>query len=266
MINNVSSGVSRIRRRHCVLLVVGVLLGSALPAQTPTTRKAAIEPKAVDALRRMGAYLRTLKQFSIHANGTRDEVTASGQKLQLNGTVSYLVRTPNKLRADLRTDRKHREIVYDGKTLTVYAPRMQYYATVTAPPTIAAMIDSAQRRLGIELPIADLFTWGTARDGIKDLQGARYIGPAYIDGADTDHYAFRQADVDWQLWIQRGNTPFPRKVVITTKTEPSQPQYAATMSWNVGARMNDATFAFTPPKNAVKIHIAPAAIVTAARQ
>ena len=37
--------------------------------------------------------------------------------------------------------------------------------------------------------------------------------PATIDGVATDHYAFREADVDWEVWIQKGDQPLPRKLV-----------------------------------------------------
>jgi hypothetical protein len=242
--------------RYAGLLIASlVALAPALPAQSNGNGRS-VDPKAVDALRKMGAHLRTLKSFSVQVEGVRDEVSSDGQKIQLAGTISYLVRTPDKLRAEIRTDRKQRQVFYDGKTLTVFAPRMSYYASTAAPPTIRGMLDQATNKLGLEFPVADLFTWGTDRDGVKDLTAGRYVGPGYVNGVDTDHYAFRQADADWQVWIERGNNPLPRKVVITTTTDASQPQYAATLKWDLGAVINDAAFVFTPPKNATKIPFA----------
>jgi hypothetical protein len=240
--------------------LVGLLSGmtislSVASAQPPAKAKAVVETRAVDALRGMGIYLRTLKEFGVVAEASRDEVMKNGQKVQIGGTVSYYVRTPDRLRVDIQTDRKQRQVFYDGKTLTVYAPRMKYYATVNAPPTIAATLDSAQHKYGIEMPIVDLFRWGTPDDGVSKLTSAMYIGPAYINGVDADQYAFRQPGVDWQLWIKRGNAPLPLKLVITTVSAPSQPQYAATLSWDVTARLSDAIFAFVPPRDASKIQI-----------
>lgn len=248
------------------LLTVSILLAPDLAGQAKANGNGStVDPDPVQALRKMGAYLRTLQRFGVQAEGVRDEVSATGQKIQLGGTISYLVRAPNGLRAEIRTDRKQRQILYDGKTLTVYAPRMKYYATTAAPPTIRGMLDEATKTLGLEFPLADLFTWGTDRDGVKDITSARYIGPAYINGADTDHYAFRQADADWQIWIERGANPLPRKLVITTTTEPSQPQYAVTLSWDLAARFNDAVFAFVPPKDASKIPFASAVAVASTK-
>jgi len=252
------------------IVLAGLVAGLTLPmctasAQTETKRNPAIDTKAIDALRGMGIYLRSLKEFGVVAQGWRDEVMTNGQKVQLGGTVSYFVRTPDRLRADIRTDRKQREIFYDGKTLTVYAPRMHYYASVQAPATIGATIDSAQNKYGIDMPIVDLFRWGTADDGVAKLTSAMYVGPAFVGGEDCDQYAFRQPGVDWQLWIKRGSAPLPLKLVITTLSAPSQPQYAATLQWDINAHFKDALFAFTPPRDATRIQIKGASTLVAKR-
>ena len=232
----------------CVAIIGG-------PAGAQATSK--VDTNAVNALRRMGTYLRSLKQFEVDASSTRDEVTANSEKVQVAGTVQYLVRVPDRLRADIRTDRKQRQIFYDGKSLTVFAPRMRYYATVPAPATIRETLDSASKRLGVEFPLVDLFLWGTPNDGVKDLTSARYIGPAFVEGIDTDQYAFREKGTDWQLWIQRGNTPLPKRVVITTTSNPALPQYGATLKWTLNSKFNESEFAFVPPNGSERISFTP---------
>jgi hypothetical protein len=102
------------------------------------------------------------------------------------------VRRPNHLRAEVLSDRKQRTFFYDGKTLTLYAPRVNYYASVGAPPTIAELLQVLDQKYGVEMPLADLFLWGTDKDGIADIKVATYIGPGYVGGVDCEHYAFRQ--------------------------------------------------------------------------
>ena len=231
--------------------------GTAL-AQTKPVPPAEIEPKAIEALKTMGAYLRTLKTFTVRTDATKDEVLDTGQKIQFGGTVEYRVRAPDRLRADVNTDRKQRQLFYDGKTATLYGPRNKYYASVPASGTVAEVAQSVEQKYGIELPLADLFLWGSDKAGLEDIQSATYIGPARIGGADCDHYAYRQQDVDWQLWVERGKTPLPRKIVITTLGESSQPQFVAALKWDL-AKLDDAVFRFTPPKDAKRIALAPAA-------
>lgn len=246
-------------------LLACTLIAPPLAGQVAMPDSAQVDTQAVNALRRMGTHLRTLQRFRLHADATRDEVTPGGQKVQLGGTFDYWVRAPNGLRVEVKSDRKHRQFIYDGETLTVVAPRMNYYASIAAPPTIGAMLDTVSQVYGLDFPLADVFRWGTAADGVKDLTAAWYVGPALIDSADTDHYAFRQPGTDWQIWIQRGDQPLLRKVVITTTSEPSQPQYVALLRWDLAAPVNDSMFAFTPPAGATRIRLTPseAAVATA---
>ena len=257
---------ARIGRRAATILAALALTATALPAQevtrvssTVTTASTVpvttgvIDSRAVNALRTMGAYLRTLKSFGVDVKGARDEVMNDGQKILISGTVKYLVRTPDRMRAEINTDRKQRTIYYDGKMLTLYAPRMHYYATVNAPPTVQQMLDTVRAKYGVELPIADLFLWGTPRDGVSDLTQARYIGPSSVDGIQTDQYAFRQAGTDWQIWIEQGSRPLPRRLVITSVDKPEAPQYLAQLMWDLTANTDDSQFTFEPPKDAKSI-------------
>ena len=257
---------ARIGRRAATILASLALVATALPAQevtqvsshvtTTKTRPVTtgvIDSKAVNALRTMGAYLRTMKSFGVDVKGARDEVMDDGQKILISGTVKYLVRTPDRLRAEINTDRKQRTIYFNGKTLTLYAPRMHYYATVAAPPTNEQVLDTLRAKYDVELPIADLFLWGTPRDGVNDLTQARYIGPSTVDGIQTDQYAFRQEGTDWQIWIEQGSRPLPRRLVITSVDKPEAPQYFATMMWDLTANTDDSNFMFEPPKDAKQI-------------
>jgi hypothetical protein len=44
--------------------------------------------------------------------------------------------------------------------------------------------------------------------------------------------------------------------VITTTSEPSQPQYVAVLKWDLAPKLDDKTFTFVPPKGAQKIELA----------
>jgi hypothetical protein len=193
--------------------------------------------------------------FSVHADTALDEVTEDGMKLQFGGTLTASVRRPDGLVLAVDTDRKHRRLYYDGKTLTVYAPRDGYYATVDAPPTIGEMADAVSRKYGVEMPLVDLFSWGADPSSEEAVDEAAIIGPAKIGGVLCDHVAVRQDDVDWQVWIQRGDHPLPRKIVITTKSEPEEPQYSAILTWDTEAKFGSSTFHFSPPNGVHKIDL-----------
>ncbi|HEX9172549.1 MAG TPA: DUF2092 domain-containing protein [Telluria sp.] len=222
-------------------------------AAPPAAGSEAIDPQAISALEHMGAYLRTLRAFEVAARSTTENVMDDGMKLQFDGRAQLKVRRPDRLRVDIFTDRKQRQIYYDGKAVTVYGPRVKYYATVAAPPTLGATIQVLTKKYGIELPLADLFYWGTDQAPLAEITAARYIGPATVDGKPADQYAFRQEGVDWQVWIQQGKTPLPLKMAITSREQPAAPTHSAWLHWNLAPRLSEATFAFKPPPGAMKI-------------
>ena len=116
------------------LLAVSVAAPGAY-AQAPTQAGApppanAVDPTSVQALKDMGAFLQTLKRFAVSTEVTGERVLTDGQKLQHTATANLDVVRPNKLRAVMRSSRSDRELVYDGKKVTLYAPAQKYYSTV----------------------------------------------------------------------------------------------------------------------------------------
>ncbi len=113
-----------------------------------------------------------------------------------------------------------------------------------------------ETRYGIQVPLADLFYWGSTQENPAEFTAASRIGYARIAGQDCDQYAMRQGDKDWQVWIARGARPLPLKVVITSYTEEGQPQFTSELAWKINPRFNAKTFAFSSPKNVHAIQLA----------
>ena len=226
--------------------------GEAIPASN-TAAAPVVDKAAVATLGKMGAYLRSLKAFEVRAITSRDHVLDNGQKIQVSGIQGVLVQRPNKFRGEISSDAKERMFFYDGKTFTLYADRVGYYATVPAPGTLGELSDDLENKYGIELPLRDLVLWGTDKARGGDITSARDIGPSQVDGTTVEQYAFQQNGMDWQIWIQQGAYPLPRKLVITTTSDDARPDYSAVMNWNLAPSYNDAAFTFDPPAGAKKI-------------
>ena len=215
----------------------------------------AVDPAVLTALEKMGAYLNTLQRFEVRSKNTIDEVLESGQKLQFAGSSHLRVQRPNRLWAELDSDRKTREFFYDGKNFTIYGPRNNFYATFPAPATLREVVQLAEEKYGIVLPLGDLFRWGKDPVRREAIRGAAYVGPARIGGTPCDQFAIREDGFDWQVWIQKGDSPLPRKLVITTTEEEAQPQYTSVLDWNLAPALNDKMFTFEPPPDSYRIAI-----------
>jgi hypothetical protein len=234
--------------------------GMAMPVPAgndPIANEGVIEDGAVDAIKEMSNYLMSAKTLGIVAESSLDAVTADGQRIQLDGTTTYKVRRPGFV-IDYSSDVKSRRFIYDGKNFTVYSPKLGFYASAPAPGTNREVLDTIYNKFGISLPLEDLFRWGDGSTGdrIKALKSAYEVGPAKIDGVETDHYAFREADVDWEVWIQQGDQPLPRKLVIVDRTDPARPTFTSRLRWQVNPTFSDADFTFVPDSNAKRIQLA----------
>lgn len=254
-------------RRLSALVVGAVLtfvLGTAAQAadappaaSAPAAASAStVQPAALGALKKMSDYLNTLKAFQITTRTSLDLVTADGQLLQVNGGATYKLRRPDGFVIDVKSDVKDRTFFYDGKEFTVYAPELGYYATVAAPPTIGETLAKLYTKFGLVLPLEDLFRWGDATDTGDDVLDSGFeVGPSMIDGVATDHYAFREGKIDWQIWIQKGDQPLPRKIVIVDRSDPAAPAYSALLEWNLTPSFGADEFDFKPAKDAKPVRL-----------
>ena len=184
-------------------------------------------------------------------SGRRPEAAAYGDGR--HGRRSVRTRCAHGCRAPAPNAR----LVYDGKTVTLCTPAQKYYSTVEFAGTIGELIDRLEERYGVEVPLSDLFLWGTPAAPLDKIESAMNAGQDFIDKDLCDHYAFRQGKIDWQIWITTGSKPLPRKVVITNRADEARPQSVSLIDWNLKPTFKDSVFKFTPPKGATKIEIVP---------
>jgi hypothetical protein len=245
-----------------IVLLLTLTVVTAMAQQPSTERKkpagvdSAIDDRATAALARMADFLKTVKTFKINSRSSKDEIVDTDMKIQKNASNEVSVRLPDRLHAHVRSDDHDLEFFYNGKTLTVFNPELNYYASTTAPPTVSRMLDATRARHGIDMPLADFIHMAAAEDYMQDVIGAGYLGTSRIEGVECEHIAVRQPNVDWQVWIEKGAKPLPRKVVITTKNEQTQPQFIANLTWDLSPNIDEKLFTFTPPPDAARIRFA----------
>src|SRR5512139_823265 len=119
-----------------------------------------VEPEAVNALKRMSEFLLSLNTIQITSDSSLDAVTNDGQRIQMDGVTNYKVRKPNGFVIEYQNPMKPRTYYYDGKSFTVFSPKLGFYAQAPAPATNREVLDTIYQRYGISLPLEDLFRWG----------------------------------------------------------------------------------------------------------
>lgn len=239
-----------------LVAITGV--GNAADTGTQTsadTQVSAVDPLAIEALGAMSSYLRSLPRAAIDADISKDKVIDGNGKLQFDHKLKVLLAKDKGLSIDSSSPRRHLQYFYNHKQLTLYTPRKQVYVSINVPATIGGAMATVEEKYGLTLPLADIFYWGTDKLPTDDIEAAFFVGPGRVRGQDCRHYAYRQADVDWQLCIAEGEHPLPLKMVITTTDVTIQPQYVATLQWDLNPSISADSFTFVPPAGVAKISI-----------
>jgi len=147
--------------------------------------------------------------------------------------------------------------VFDGKTVSVIGKHLNEYASADAPGTIDQLVERLRSGAGVELPAADLLLSSSYDAMVEGVLEAKHIGQGVIDGVECEHLAFRAQETDWQIWIETGKQPIPRKYVITSKTVAAAPQYTLRIKeWKADAEVASDAFTFVPPAGAKKVDFA----------
>ena len=235
----------------CLLALALVAPGA--PAQTAAPAPPAVDPATVQALKDMGAHLQTLQRFHVTNELTGERVLADGQKLQHMASAAIDVQRPNRLRVKMSSARSQRELFYDGKQVTLFTPAQQYYASVPFEGSVGDLAGALQAKYGFELPLADLFVLGTPAAPLDKLDSAMNAGQDFVGDDLCDHYALRQGNFDWQIWITVGGKPLPRKLVITNRADEARPQSVSLIEWDMKAVAASSAYTFKPPKGAKAI-------------
>lgn len=240
-------------RRIFALLAAIIMLVPMWP-QLGRSQPSGMQPEAEKLVRRMGDYLAGRQQFSLKAESTIEAVLATGQKIQFDSPATLTLSRPNKLRAHRRSDITNQEFFYDGKTLTLYNPKENLYATTPAPATLDETFDFAREKLDVIAPASDLLYKNAAEKMLKEASSGFVVGQAVVGGVKCTQLAFRGAEVDWQVWIENGDKPLPRKFVLTSKQVKGEPAFTVVItSWDLTPKISDKDFVFVPPKGAKKI-------------
>jgi hypothetical protein len=207
-------------------------------------------------LKALSEYMASQKNISLSFDTAVEVITPEVQKIQFASSGRLQISRPDKMRASRTGGYADVELVFDGKTITVYAKHIDSFAQVDAPGSIDQLVDRLRDKFSVALPGADLLMSNVYDALTSDVITGMYIGRGVIDGVECEHLAFRGQDTDWQIWIEVGDRPIPRKYVITSKGIAAAPQYTLVIrDWKTD-QPNANAFVFAPPKDAKKIEAA----------
>src|ERR1044072_2168458 len=214
---NSGARFGRRRLRLASVVVVPTLVWAA-----PCARAQEADAKAI--LKAMSDYVSDQKTIELTFDSDIEVITPQLEKIQFTNSGEVLLDRPDKLRAHRVGGYADVELVFDGKTVSVLG-NSDSYAQIEAQGTVDQLIESLRLGHGVALPGADLLKSQPYDVLVAGVLEAKHVGRGVVDGIECEHLAFRNFDTDWQLWVEVGERPIPRKLVITSKTVSNAPQY-----------------------------------------
>jgi len=242
-----------ISKRSRMSFTRSLFVAAALVATGPGALAQGNDAKPI--LKSMSDYVSSQQTIEITFDSDIEVITPQLEKIQFTNSGGMLLSRPDKLRAHRVGGYADVEMVFNGKTVNILGKHLNGYAQFDAPGTVDQLIEALRVGHGVSLPGADLLLSNPYDVLVAGVLEAKHIGRGVIDGVECEHLAFRNADTDWQLWVEVGERPVPRKLVITSKTVNNAPQYTLRIkSWKSGFVPAPNAFAFAPPAGAEKLN------------
>jgi hypothetical protein len=239
--------------RHAVTLSACFLLLTAGFAQAGTAAPAP-GSDAKTILKAASDFISSQQALELTFDSDIEVITPQLEKIQFTNSGSMLLVRPDKLRGHRVGGYADVDLFFDGKTAAVFGRNINAYSQFEVPGSVDALIEAMRAGQGIAMPFGDLLLSRPYDALVAGVMEAKHIGRGVVEGVECEHLAFRNADTDWQIWVEVGAKPMPRKMVITSKTIAAAPQYTIRIkSWKTYVKPAADAFAFAPPAGAQKL-------------
>ena len=236
---------------NCRKALLAVVAIAGLACHSPAY---ADENDAKNLLKAMSDYLAAQKSITFDYDTNLEVVTADKQRLALASSGSVNLSRPDKIRATRTGGFADVEMVFDGKTFTLLGKNLNAYMQAEAPGTVDKLVDQLRDKFNKPLPAADLLMSDPYKELMESVTEVHDVGSGVIRGQECDHLAFRAEEVDWQIWIAQGPSPYPCRYVITSKKVDGGPQYTLDIrNWQASADAGTSDFSFKAPDGAKEV-------------
>ena len=224
-----------------------------------------IDPKAIDVMKKFSDMLLKAKNFKFDLN-MDVKITANGMNQEITNNAEFAAERPNKLLYDIKKGMMPLKVVSDGQNAYTYIPSAKKYNVEPAEADFAKLkcMEVITRTSGF--PLIDAFVSSNPYENqMTGVTGGKYVGVEKIGDKECHHLSFQQAEFDWDVWLESGDSPFLRKLVPDLKkqlgktmdkeaTKDMKYDMVFTLdNWSVSTELPADIFKFTPPADAQKI-------------
>ena len=234
------------------MIVLGVLLcTSTFNTQAGSAQQ---DARAIEVLKKSAAYRKSLDQVVITGVSFTDARLEAGLMVSNSEEIHVSIDRPGSMQISSFDGETTKGLYFHDGLLTVFSSANKLYAQADIPKEIDAAMKFALEELSVEAPLMDLLYKDIATHLINSNTTILYLtDKSRVNGTDCHHLAIRGPDSDVQLWVEEGDRPVARKIMITSKWEGGAPRFIANLDWDTKPEFKPDTFKFKAPEGAVKI-------------
>lgn len=231
-----------------------VVLVAAGCTSTPEPKRA-LGDDAEARLEAMAELLGEAKYLQFSGNDWTDHKGDDGHVVQEDGTFKLALARPDRLRVDGRLGENDVTLWYNKGQVTIYERNRKVAALASTERSLDEYLDDLVERYDISIPGQDFLYEDLADTLTEWVDTGRSLGVVSL-GEDTCHQlVFQQAQIDWELWIDAGGKPVPRRLLIDETTSKEQFGYAADFhGWSFDP-IPDNTFTPDLPAGAAEVSL-----------
>jgi hypothetical protein len=240
-----------------MVVVVGLAaLGCSTTGGSSAAPGPVLDERSDQLLRAMSDLLARAPALSYTTTQVFERVRRSGERVTERTSKQVVLKRPDGLWVRTLGDGRDGALWYDGKTISVQANARKMYATGPVQGNLDQLIDYVGERLAVPLPTADLLYSSPYESFVGRSTRGTYQGRAEVGGVACHRLAFEDEAVDWQICLDEGARPLPRRLEIVYKTDPGPPRVTVTFAeWNLAPAIAADAFTFRVPEGYERVRL-----------
>jgi thiol-disulfide isomerase/thioredoxin len=263
------------KRASARLILPPAAKGGDQPAASDAEGEKQIDPAAKKVIDAFANYVHDLKAFSVEAV-SNIKTEALGQKVDMTMTQQIRVERPNKLYLSMESSQplSGAKVVSDGKEMLVYLAPFKKYTIDKAPQELSDLLQNPLL-MGLTsggnagVITAAIFSDNPAEKMLENIEALEYVGTETLGDAKVHHLKAKSTQFDWELYVDAGDKPLPRKFVPDlsklleqmAKANPRAAQQQMKIEnvitfekWDTAPKFDDQSFALATPEGADKVN------------
>lgn len=239
-----------------LVLTLGLLAcgGSGGPVSDEAAEGTA-NPEA--RLREMSDFLSAAPSIRLNTREAFQWLNPEGERQEVQAVWEVNIWRPDAMRITMTGEGSQEfdvDIYYDGWKLTFVNHKQKVWAWASVANSLDELLDEIYWRFNLPIPMKDMLYSSPYDQLMTEDTESRYVGREEIEGRPCDRFSFSHEAVDWEIWIEAGEQPLPRRLDIIHKNLEQHPESEIIFTEvDLSPAVDETLFTFDPPDGYIEI-------------